>query len=186
MTSSENTETDLPSEDMSSCDDCGLLFESIHDLQRHVKRWCPEIFSLKRKRGDEDDEDQPPPKRFLINPEDKEEEKENQEHEVFNYLLKRAKQHNEKQRDQKYDNYIKEGLSRKDARVKTEEKMISKDIKRFSENYGLIILFILQLQNGPIHSESMRDVKHFLSDGHNEQASVKMALNKNRHLLEEG
>ena len=186
LTSSENTETDLLSEDMPSCDDCGLLFENIHDLQRHVKRWCPENFSLKRKRGDEDDEDQPPSKRFLINPEEKEEEQENQEHEVFNYLMKRSKEHNEKQWDQKYDKYIKEGLSRKDARVKTEEKMISKDIKRFSENYGLIILFILQLQNGPIHSEIMRDVKQFLSDGHNEQASVKMALNKNRHLLEEG
>lgn len=79
LTSSENTETDLPSEDMSSCDDCGLLFENIHDLQRHVKRWCPEIFSLKKKRGDKDDKNQPPPKRLLINPEEKEEEKENQE-----------------------------------------------------------------------------------------------------------
>ena len=25
-----------------SCDDCGLLFDSAHDVQRHVKRgWCP-------------------------------------------------------------------------------------------------------------------------------------------------
>lgn len=47
-------------------------------------------------------------------------------------------------------------------------------------------MFFLQLQNGPIHSEIMRDVKNFLSDGYNEQTSVKMALNKNRHLLEEG
>lgn len=39
LTSSENTKTDLHSQDMSSCDDCGLLFENIHDLQRHVKRW---------------------------------------------------------------------------------------------------------------------------------------------------
>lgn len=63
---------------MSSCDDYGLLFENIHDLQRHVKSWCPDNVSFKRKRGDEDDEDQPPPKRFLINPKENEEEKENQ------------------------------------------------------------------------------------------------------------
>jgi uncharacterized C2H2 Zn-finger protein len=26
-----------------ACDDCGLLFDSTHDVQRHVKRvWCPE------------------------------------------------------------------------------------------------------------------------------------------------
>lgn len=41
-------------------------------------------------------------------------------------------------------------------------------------------------ENTLYHLEIMRDVKHFLSDGYNEQASVKMALNKNRHLLEEG
>ena len=25
---------------MISCDDCGILFENIHDLQRHLKTWC--------------------------------------------------------------------------------------------------------------------------------------------------
>lgn len=66
---------------MPFCDDCGLLFDNMHDLERHVKRCCPEKFSLKRKRGDEDDEDQPPFKQFLITPEEKEERKENHEHE---------------------------------------------------------------------------------------------------------
>jgi hypothetical protein len=28
--------------EMSSCDDCGLIFQDTHDLQRHVKKWCPE------------------------------------------------------------------------------------------------------------------------------------------------
>lgn len=46
-------------------------------------------------------------------------------------------------------------------------------------------MFILKLQNGPDHLEIMRDIKHFLSEGDNEQKSVKMALNKNLYLLEE-
>jgi hypothetical protein len=184
--STEQTETNLLIGDMFSCDDCGLLFENMHDLQRHVKRWCPENFSLKRKRNEEDEEDQPNSKRFLIDLGEKEDEKETQEHKVFNYLMKRAKEHNEKQWDQKYDKYIKEGMCTKEARAKTEEKMTSKDVKRLSENYGLVILFILWLQNGPIHSEIMSDVKKFLSDGNDDDSSVKMALNKNRHLLEEG
>ena len=26
-----------------ACDDCGLLFDSVHDVQRHMKNgWCPE------------------------------------------------------------------------------------------------------------------------------------------------
>jgi len=27
---------------MAFCDDCGLLFQNVHDLQRHVNKWCPE------------------------------------------------------------------------------------------------------------------------------------------------
>lgn len=64
--------------------------------------------------------------------------------------------------------------------------MNSEVLNRFLENYGLIILFILELQNWPILSEIMRYVKKFISNGYNEQASVKMTLNKNHHLLEKG
>lgn len=42
-------------EDMPSCDDCGLVFENMHDLQRHVKRWFPE--NGKRKDDVEMEED---------------------------------------------------------------------------------------------------------------------------------
>lgn len=58
---------------------------------------------------------------------------------------------------------MKEGPSREEAGVKMEEKMNSKDLNIFLERNGLIILFIRQLQNGPIHSEIVRDVKNFLS-----------------------
>jgi len=34
---------------MISCDDCGVVLESLHDLQRHIKTWCPEKNPLKRK-----------------------------------------------------------------------------------------------------------------------------------------
>lgn len=86
---------------MHSCDDFDLSFENMHDLQRHVKRWCPENFLWKRKRDDENDEDQTPSKKILITSEEKEEEREDQEHELFNYLIKRAKEVNEKQWKQK-------------------------------------------------------------------------------------
>lgn len=44
---SEQTEATIFSWDMPSCDDCGILFENMHALQRHIKRWCPENFPLK-------------------------------------------------------------------------------------------------------------------------------------------
>lgn len=50
--------------------------------------------------------------------------------------------------------------------------MNSKHLKIFSEKYGLVILLTLQLQNRPIHSKIMRDVKKFLFDGYNDQTSI--------------
>ena len=43
-------------EKMLSCDDCGLMFENISDLVRHMNRWCPENNDLKRKREDDEDD----------------------------------------------------------------------------------------------------------------------------------
>ena len=91
---------------MPSCDDCGLVFENVHDLQRHVKRWCPEN---RERKGDvatiEVDESNVTP----FKPEQKE--NDDREHEV----MTRAKEDNEKLWDQKYDKYIKDGLSREDV-----------------------------------------------------------------------
>lgn len=48
--SAEQTYINMP-----SCDDCGVVLDSMHDLQRHIKRWCPENETLKRKRDDTND-----------------------------------------------------------------------------------------------------------------------------------
>ena len=52
----EETTNSQNEEDMPSCDDCGLLFETMHDLQRHVKTWCLENTAKRRM-----DEDKAPP-----------------------------------------------------------------------------------------------------------------------------
>jgi hypothetical protein len=56
--------SDTSEERMPSCDECGLMFEHVFDLMRHVKRWCPENNNLKRK--SEDDNDGIPFKRSKI------------------------------------------------------------------------------------------------------------------------
>ncbi|CAC5410981.1 unnamed protein product [Mytilus coruscus] len=47
-------------ESMSYCDDCGVVLDSMHGLQRHIKQWCPEKESFKRKSDDEDLNDEKP------------------------------------------------------------------------------------------------------------------------------
>jgi hypothetical protein len=48
-----------------SCDDCGLMFESIPDLARHMNKWCPENNDLKQKRDDDEDDNIPSKKSRL-------------------------------------------------------------------------------------------------------------------------
>ncbi|VDI51056.1 Hypothetical predicted protein [Mytilus galloprovincialis] len=54
----QSEQTYLPDEKeiMPSCDDCGVVFESVPDLARHMNKWCPENNDLKRKREIEDED----------------------------------------------------------------------------------------------------------------------------------
>lgn len=167
-------------EDMPSCDDCGLVFENMHDLQRHVKRWCPE--NEKRRDDVEMEEDQSD--WTPIKPEKKEDE-DDREHDVINALMDTAREKNETEWNQKYNKYIKEGLTREKAREKTEAKMKSKDLQTFVTGYADLIQYILDLKHGSIHATIMDDVSDFQSRCYGERKSIRMALNKNRHLLDE-
>ena len=45
----EEQQQEIMAEKSQACDDCGLLFDTIHDVQRHVKRgWCPETTQSKK------------------------------------------------------------------------------------------------------------------------------------------
>lgn len=99
--------------------------------------------------------------------------------------MDRSREKNETEWNQKYDKYIKEELTRKKAREKTEEKMKSKDLQTFVNSYADLIQYILQLKLGSIHATIMDDVGDCQSRGYSEHKSIRMTLNKNRHLLDE-
>ena len=166
-------------EDMPSCDDCGLVFEN----PRPSKTCEKMVFRKGEGKYDvsameRDDSNVTP-----FKPEKNE--NDGSEHEVFNFLMTMAKEDNEKLCDQIYDKYIKEGLSREDTRVQTEEKMNAKDLKKFLEKYGQLILYNLPLQHGSLQGNVTDDVKEFMSKGYDERRAIRMTLNKNRPLLEE-
>jgi hypothetical protein len=157
----------------------------MHDLQRHVKRWCPETQNHKRKFEGEESEDESQRKRWISFDTDDTEEEETREQEVFDILMDKAREENKDQWVRKYEKYIEEGMSKQKAQEKTEDKIYVKDMQMFTRNYGKLIQYILQLKNGPIHAHVMDDVQDFLSEGYGENKSIRMALKKNRHILEE-
>lgn len=65
-TAASNSEESHPLSMATACTDCGVLIDNTHDLQRHVKWWCPvkALISNKRKRclmSEDSDEDEEQP-----------------------------------------------------------------------------------------------------------------------------
>ncbi|KAK3106137.1 hypothetical protein FSP39_013511 [Pinctada imbricata] len=172
---------------MSSCDDCGIVFENVHDLQRHIKKWCPENEDRKRKREDiEGDEVVFKKVKESDNIEEEdEEEEEDHEDQVFDALMDKASTDNEEVWEEKYNKYLKEGMNDSKAESKANEKMKGIYMKDFMAKYANLIEYSLLLRNGSIHKQIMDDIEEFIDEGYDIHHATKLSLNKNRHLLEE-
>jgi hypothetical protein len=112
--------------DMTSCDDCGLMFENVHDLQSHVKKWCPEKEGVEErpmKRKHDDTISVIPSKRPKL--EHTLQVSDSKEQEVFDKLIKLSKKANEELWQDKFDKYEKLGLSKTDAEEKADLKLQS-------------------------------------------------------------
>ena len=99
---------------MPFCDDCGLIFENIPDLARHMDRWCPENNDLRRKRKDEDDKISSKNSRLeeqTIIDEGKDV--------AFTKLAELSREANEDKWESKVDKYLKDGQTEEEARLKS-------------------------------------------------------------------
>lgn len=176
---------------LSSCDDCGLVFDSPHDLQRHIKRWCPENENRKRQLSLDDHEEPPKKKHHIFQSDEYEMDNEDDsptestEEDYFKRMKRRAKVTNEDTWSEKVKKYRKEGLSKREAEKKANKKMEETDFISFLNLYGKTILDMLDLKGGQIHEKVMNNVEKFLKKGYENLPAVRMALRKYKHLLEE-
>ncbi|XP_052075785.1 46 kDa FK506-binding nuclear protein-like [Mytilus californianus] len=108
----QSEQTYLPDEReiMPSCDDCGVVFESVPELARHMNRGCPENNDLKRKRGNE--EKDIPSKKSRVNEIDIED----GEDTAFIKLAGLAREANEDVWTDKLDKYMDGNMSEEHAR----------------------------------------------------------------------
>ena len=99
---------------MTSCDECGLIFENISDLARHMNRWCPENNDLRGKREDDEDDYKESKKARL------EEQTIIDEGEdiAFTKLAELAREASEDKWESKVDEYVNDGLTEEEARLK--------------------------------------------------------------------
>ena len=85
----EEQQQEIMAEKGQACNDCGLLFDTVHDVQRHVKcGWCPETTQSKKRKIEEDtDEDDGPV----------------EDNEAYNHLWKLVKKEVKDRFDRLYD-----------------------------------------------------------------------------------
>lgn len=86
--------------------------------------------------------------------------------------------------EEKYDKYIKRGLTKKEAKRKANAKLENQNVKQFICNYKIIIWYLLKLRHGHLHRKVMKKVDRFLEQGYNDDKAIQMAVKVFQHNLE--
>ena len=163
-----DTDTYLEMADKSnSCDDCGLVFDTMHDVQRHVKSgWCPENNERFSKRAKlEIPETQPMDEEEAI-----------EENQAFILLWKTVKNDNKIKLKQLYSRYISDGEESDEAGEMADADIEPYNERHFFDQYAkLLSNYILPLRNSEIHK---RILKHLLDKNIIDAAGIKKTLKK--------
>ncbi|VDH90152.1 Hypothetical predicted protein [Mytilus galloprovincialis] len=164
-------------ETMPSCDECGLMFENLSDLMRHVKRWCPENNDMKRKFNEEHEDI--PSKKFKT-----EIEIEDGESDVFKKLAKYARDETEDLWEEKVDKYLKNGMSETEAKYRADRKLREDELDKFMWKYANLVHYILQLRVGRLHLKVVKFIEKLLQEGTEYKKAIKMAIRKYKNELD--
>ena len=149
------------SETMVSCDECGLMFENIHDLQRHVKNWCPETV---------------PAKKAKIEPVVDTPLTSDAEWPVFYDLMSDAREEHEDEWQKKVEKYIGKGMEESEAAAKADKKMKDEDLSVFLHKYSTLLQQLMQLRHGLLHNKITASIDENVKEGYSNNKAIKKAL----------
>ena len=155
------------------CDDCGVLFDSTHDVQRHVKSGnCPENMDNNKRKHDEiSDSDQEGPV---------------EDNDAYVHLWKRAKESTEDKFDRIYNNFRSDGEDSDDAREMAGERVQPFTEKAFFSNYTMLLNnYMLPLKNNELHNQILAQINKLLSQGQNTTTAVTKVLRKHKNSFQD-
>jgi hypothetical protein len=169
ITEEENTMGDKTQ----ACDDCGLLFDTAHDVQRHVKRWwCPE-------------NNEPPAKKQKIEDESVIDEGV-EDNDGYKHLWNLAESWSQDKFNKIYEQYINNGENEDDANEKAEERTRPYKEKNFFDIYrALLEVYWFPLLTNATHRAIVKQINDFRSKGLSLTSAVKRVLKKNRSVFED-
>ncbi|XP_021369693.1 zinc finger homeobox protein 4-like [Mizuhopecten yessoensis] len=177
-----------PHINMISCEDCGVVFENLHDLQKHIKNWCPDQSPLKRKMSEEDSLPDKKMKFERMISEDSDtsiESYDDYEDDVFMQFAEIAREKNEEQWQKKLEKYENQGISHSEAKSKADMKLKDEDLKEFLGYYGKLISYLLQLRHGRLHGEVIESIENYMAEGMDSEKAIRVTLRQLQHRFED-
>jgi hypothetical protein len=84
----------------------------------------------------------------------------------------------------KYDKYLKQNMPKKKANSKADKKTRGETYQQFRKLYEHFLYDLYRLQEDATQNHVIEDIDEFQLGKYGLKKSIKMALNKNRHLLE--
>ena len=147
---------------MPSCDECGLVFDSHHDVQRHVRNWCPEKPPQIKVEREED---------VSVNA-------------AFTRFLNDARKGNEKEWEEMVRKYMDDGMDEAEARSKGDDKISAEDKRSFFALYRNFLLNDIQIQQNPVHKEIIQDIRKRIESGEDESEAVESVTSRKRQRFE--
>jgi hypothetical protein len=160
--SAEQTYINMP-----SCDDCGVVLDNMYDLQRHIKSWCPENETLKRKWNETNDHEDGGVKKSkwieyeseIENSDDDDSEETVDENEGYTKLLYDAIDAAKPMFDEKYDKCVEDGMDENETCQQSND-----DITRFVQNefynrYTTYLKLATYLENNDVHEQIVHKIQ---------------------------
>ena len=143
-----------------ACDDCGLLFDTVHDVQGHVKRgWCPETTQSKERKIEEETNEENGPMG---------------DNDAYNHLWKLAKKEVKDRYDKLYDRYLSDGENEDDAADMARERVKSAEEKNFFERYTTLLeVYWYPLIDSSVHINIVQQVNMLREKGVSHEKGLK-------------
>ncbi|XP_056006716.1 glutamic acid-rich protein-like [Ostrea edulis] len=103
---------------------------------------------------------------------------------VFRQMAHKARKHTAAEWQKRYEKYLNQNMSEKKASKKADEKTKGETYQQFRKLYERFLYDQYQLQEDTTHEQVTDAIDEFVSDNHGLKKSIKMALRKNKYLLE--
>ena len=150
-----------------SCMDCGVMFNTPLDVERHIKRGCPEADS---------DDDELPSKRY----------KSDEDHEsAFDSLIDAAYNKYDDYYEDKVTHLMKDGMKQRRAEHEASAALRPKYRKALVKGYTKLLDKMYELKFNTTHQKVIEDIEDYMDDGETFRKALALSLRNNRHLLDE-